>query len=295
MTSHGFAEHRVAANGLTFSCIEEGDGPLLLCLHGFPDHAPSFRHQLRAFSRQGYRVVAPYMRGYAPSDIPPEGSFHSAALALDVIALVDVLGGGRARVIGHDWGAVAAYGAAVLAPEKIDKLVTLAVPYGPGLGRALVANPDQQRRSWYMFFFLARFAEAALACDDFAFLERLWSDWSPGWPGARQEMAPVKATFRKPGVVKASLDYYRHAFDPAYRRAELAAMQGRFNAEPVRVPTLYLHGARDGCIAAEVAGDLAPWFAAGLRHEVLPGCGHFLHLEQPDAVNALIASFLGRP
>jgi pimeloyl-ACP methyl ester carboxylesterase len=88
------------------------------------------------------------MRGYAPSDIPADGLYQSAALALDVVGLIDTLGGERAGVIGHDWGALAAYGAAMLAPEKVDKLVTLSIPYGPGLARALITDFDQQRRSW---------------------------------------------------------------------------------------------------------------------------------------------------
>jgi pimeloyl-ACP methyl ester carboxylesterase len=132
---------RLTINGLSLCYIEAGRGPLLLCLHGFPDHAPSFRHQISACAALGYHVVVPYMRGYAPSDIPPHGPYQSAALALDVIGLIDMLGGGRADIIGHDWGAVAAYGAAVIAPQKIGKLVALSIPYGPSLAKALVMMP----------------------------------------------------------------------------------------------------------------------------------------------------------
>ncbi len=293
MTSFRTPTGSVVVNGVELAYVEAGDGPLLLCLHGFPDHAPSFRHQLETFAGQGYRVVAPYMRGYAPSTCPPDGPYQTAALAGDVIGLIDALGGGRAAVVGHDWGALGAYAAAVLAPEKISKLVTLAVPYGPALGQALVGNPEQQRRSWYMFFFLAPFAEAALAHDDFAFLERIWAEWSPGWRPEPEQMAALKATFRLPGVAKASLDYYRQTFMPGRQDPGLAAQQARIGAEPIQVPTLYLHGAQDGCIGPEVAGDLRPLFSAGLRHEIVPEAGHFLHLERPDLVNALIADFLG--
>ena len=108
-------------------------------------------------------------------------TFYVADLAHDVVELVKSLGAGRATLLGHDWGAHAAYGAAVLAPEMFDRIVTLAVPYGPGLREAFVTSPEQQRRSWYIFFFQSRLAEAALAYDDHALVERLWRDWSPGW------------------------------------------------------------------------------------------------------------------
>ena len=98
----------VQANGLTFHCLEMGEGPLALCLHGFPDHARSFRHQLPALADAGYRAVAPYLRGYAPTDVPPNGPYQAAALAQDTVALIDALGGQCEVLIGHDWGAVAA-------------------------------------------------------------------------------------------------------------------------------------------------------------------------------------------
>src|SRR5512136_420172 len=103
----GFRRGTVRANGVRFATLEAGDGPLVLCLHGFPDHARSFRHQLPVLAAAGYRAVAPFMRGYAPTESPPEGSYHTAALAEDVLALIDALGYSQAYVFGHDWGALA--------------------------------------------------------------------------------------------------------------------------------------------------------------------------------------------
>src|SRR5205085_918210 len=143
----------VQARGLTFATIEEGDGPLVLCLHGFPDHARSFRHQLPALASAGYRAVAPAMRGYAPTGPAAVGRYQSAALAEDAVALIAALGYDDAVVFGHDWGALAAYGAALAAPTRVRKLVTAAVPYGPQVTAAFMTSYDQQRRSWYMFFF----------------------------------------------------------------------------------------------------------------------------------------------
>jgi len=242
----------VRARGLEFPTLEAGDGPLVLCLHGFPDSLESFRHQLPALAAAGFRAVAPCMRGYAPSAMPADGAYQTAALAEDAIAIIDALGHDDAIVIGHDWGAVAAYGAAIAAPERVRALVTAAVPHGPQLMTAFTTNYAQQRRSWYMFFFQTPFAEAAVAHDDFAFLERLWADWSPGWQWSSEAMAALKETFRRPGVLPAALGYYRALFNPALQPPEYATLQGRIMFEPISVPGMMLHGASDGCIGAEL-------------------------------------------
>ena len=167
----------VWANGIRLHYLAKGTGPLLLCLHGFPDHAHSFHHQLNYFSAAGYRVVAPFMREGFCRRVRPRRLTNpqTADLALDVVESVKALGVGRATLLGHDWGAHAAYGAAVLAPEMFDRIVTLAVPYGPVLREAFVTSPEQQKRSWYIFLFQTRLAEAAFAYDNYALAERLWA------------------------------------------------------------------------------------------------------------------------
>lgn len=282
----------VRANGLRFATLEAGDGPLVLCLHGFPDHAHSFRHQLPVLAAAGFRAVAPFLRGYAPSDVPADGPYQSAVLGQDAAALIEALGYRQAAVFGHDWGAVAAYGAAILAPERVARLITAAVPHGPALGAAFLTSFEQQRRSWYMFFFQTPLADLAVAHDDFAFLERLWRDWSPGWEWPAAGMAAVKDTFRQPGVLAAALGYYRHTFNPLLQRPELAEAQGRTQLEPVGVPALYFHGARDGCIGVELCDGMEAFFPAGLEKVIVPDAGHFVHQERPDVVNAALLQFL---
>ena len=287
-----FRTGRVQANGLTFETLEQGDGPLVLCLHGFPDHAWTFRHQLPALAEAGFRAVAPFQRGYAPTDVPPDGLYQSAALATDAVALLDALSPGEpAFVFGHDWGAVAAYGAAVLAPRRIRRLATAAVPHGPALFQAILTSYDQMRRSWYIFYFQLPTAEVGVAHDDFRFLERIWADWSPDWSIPEDEMAALKATFRKPGVLEAALAYYRHTFNPALQSPELAELQTRMAADPIEVPTLVLHGARDGCIGVETLEGMEALFPRGLEKVVLPELGHFLHQEAPGVVNAHLVEF----
>lgn len=289
---HQFKSGTVSANGIAFGYLEAGAGPLALCLHGFPDHARSFRHQLDALAAAGYRAVAPFMRGYAPTSPAPDGNYQPASLALDVVALLDALGEGPAVVFGHDWGAVAAYGAAVLAPEKISRLVTAAVPHGPSFFQALLSNYDQQRRSWYMFFFQQPLAELAVSSGDFAFLERLWADWSPNWGWEPEEMASLKATFGQAGVLEAALGYYRCSFNPSLQSPALADVQQRIASAPIDVPALMFHGADDGCIGAELLEGMDALFPRGLRVEVVRGAGHFVHQEKPEVVNPLLLSFL---
>lgn len=282
----------VQANGVRFATLEAGDGPLVLCLHGFPDHARSFRHQLPALAAAGFRAVAPFMRGYAPTEAPADGRYQSAVLGQDIVALISALGCSSAHVFGHDWGALAAYGAAILAPEKVTKLITAAVPHGPAVATAFMSNYDQQRRSWYMFFFQHPLAELAVAHDDFGFIERLWQDWSPGWRYPADEMEALKATFRSPGVLQAALGYYRATLNPANQDPALSEIQAQIAMSPVSVPTLYLHGARDGCIGVELADGMEALFPAGLRKVVVPDAGHFVHAERPDEVNQVVLDFL---
>jgi pimeloyl-ACP methyl ester carboxylesterase len=292
--AEGLTSGVVRARGLEFPTLEAGAGPLVLCLHGFPDHSGSFRHQLPALAAAGFRAVAPTMRGYAPSAIPADGVYQTAALAEDAVAMIAALGYDEAIVFGHDWGAIAAYGAALAAPERVRLLVTAAVPYGPQFMTAFTTSYTQERRSWYMFFFQTPFAEVAVAHDDFVFLERLWADWSPGWRWPADAIARVKETFRQPGVLEAALGYYRALFNPALHDPRNAALQSRMMLEPIEVPAMMLHGANDGCIGSELLDGMDAFFPRGLRVEVVPGTGHFLHQEAPDAVNRLLLDFLRR-
>ena len=282
----------VSANGVRFAAIEAGTGPLVLCLHGFPDHARSFRHQLPALAAAGFRAVAPFMRGYAPTEMPADGRYQSAVLAQDIVELISALGYSSAHVFGHDWGAVAAYGAAIPAPDKVTRLITAAVPHGPAVINAFMSDYDQQRRSWYMFFFQHPLAEAAVTHADFRFIERLWQDWSPGWQYPADEMEALKATFRVPGVVQAALGYYRATLNPAHQDPALGELQAQMGLWPVAAPTVYFHGARDGCIGGNLADGMEALFPNGLRKVVLPDAGHFLHQERPHEVNEIVLAFL---
>lgn len=278
------------ANGIEFATLEEGEGPLVLLLHGFPDNARTWSHQVRPLAGAGYRAVAPYLRGYAPTEVPEGGYYDSATLAQDAAALIDALGGGPAFVVGHDWGAFATYLLCAAFPSRVRRAVAMAVPH-PGGAVRFASSYDQIRRSFYMWFFqVPALAEAALPLDDFAFVERLWRDWSPGLEDPEQ-VASAKRTLAAPGTLEAAIAYYRAIFDPARWDPALEGVR-RDAGRPIEVPTLLLFGADDGCLGAEFARGSEGFFTGPYRVEVLERCGHFLHRERPDDVNRLILDWL---
>jgi len=281
----------VKANNLQFSYIEKGEGPLLLCMHGFPDIPATFRYQLDAFATRGYRVVAPYMRGYSPTEMPANGIYQTAALGLDTLALIESLGYEDAVLLGHDWGSSAVTAAAVIDPGKVSKLITCAVPYGSKLGEAFLLDPEQQRRSWYMFFFQLPLADMAVPINDFAFIERLWRDWSPDWEIPMEELKAVQDTLAKPGVLAAALGYYRAIFDPTKQDPQLAGQQAKLS-QPIQVPSLHIHGEKDGCIGVELTEQMETFFSAGFELSIVPAAGHFVQQEEPEEFNQIVLKFL---
>lgn len=290
MSTHKQGSVRIRGADITY--LEQGSGPLFLCLHGFPDCPRSFRFQMSSFAEAGYRVVAPYMRGYTPGSIVDGQSYQAAALGADAVALIEALGYERAVVYGHDWGSAAAYAAALERPDRVSTLVAASVPYGPGLVRALISNPRQQRRSWYVFFFQSPLADIAVPLGNFAFIEALWRDWSPKAELDMDELRTVQSTLSEPGVLGAALAYYRVAMNPALRDPALDKTENRIGVDAISVPTLYLHGEDDGCIGVEVSEGMEPLFSGKFRRVVLEGAGHFVHWEKPAAFNRAVLEFL---
>ena len=284
---------QVTANDVEFAYLSAGpdDGPLALCLHGFPDSAHSWRHLLPALADAGFRAVAPFQRGYAPTAVPADGRYQTGALATDACALHEALGGGDdAVIVGHDWGAIATYGAAALEPARWRRVVAAAVPPMAAMAGAFLQY-DQLQRSWYMFFFQHPLSDLVVPMNDLEFIDRLWADWSPGFD-ASAETPHVKDALRDPANLAAALGYYRAQWQPDLQVPELAAAQEATNAPPPQ-PTLYLQGADDGCIGAGVADGLEAFLPAeGSRVEVLEGCGHFLQVERPDEFNRLVLEFV---
>lgn len=286
------AESLTLTNGaLRFSAQAQGDGPVVLCLHGFPDTLRTFDALLDALSEASFRGVAPAMRGYEPQSQPADGDYHAVRMAEDVVGWIDQLGGGPVHLVGHDWGATIAFAVAALVPERVRSLTVLAVPHPVRFAENYAGSAAQQARSQYIIDFQSPAADAAIVEDNCAWLERLCRTWSPDWAEPDAALEAMRETFLLPGVANATLSWYRQAFDvtsDAGRATQALLLQA------VRVPTLGMVGETDGCIAAEIfAASMQPAdFPAGLEVDHVPGAGHFLHLEQPGPVARRVIAWL---
>jgi pimeloyl-ACP methyl ester carboxylesterase len=277
--------------GLASTALATGQGPVVLCLHGFPDHAFSFRHQLAPLAAAGFRVISPNLRGYEPSSQPgsAERNYHPMRVASDVIEWAEQLG--PLHLVGHDWGALVTFLATAVAPERFRSATVMAVPSFRAVEEGIGHHLGQLRNSWYMFFFQLRgLADWVVRSRDFAFIEKLWRDWSPGWNWEPEEMQRLKETFRRPGVLRAALSYYRATFNPFLvdsRRMRSLARQR------IDVPTLAITGATDGCMDTRLFDYMDPaMFSRGLRIERIQAAGHFVHQEAPERVNQLLVQWI---
>lgn len=285
-------QRSITVNDVEFAYLSAGgDGPLALCLHGFPDSPHSWRHLLPELAAAGYHAVAPFQRGYAPTAVPADGRYQTGMLSMDAIGFHEALGGGQPGVIiGHDWGAPATHGAAVFAPERWSKVVSMAVPPGSAMGAAFLTDLAQLKNSWYMFFFQHFLADMVVPANDLAFIDMLWRDWSPGHDDPA-DVEHVKACLRDPAHLAAALGYYRATLGAGYTDPALADVQAATQGIPTQ-PMLYLHGADDGCVRAGLVDIARAECGPNVRLEVVADAGHFLQLERPAAVNALVMDFL---
>jgi len=255
-------EHFVQANGLRFGVIDEGSGPLVLLLHGFPDTPHTWDAIRPVLAAHGWRAVSPFMRGYPPTEAPTGDACDSDTLGRDVLALIAALGESSAIVVGHDWGADAGYAAAILGPAQIRFLVTLAIPHPASLR----PTPGLLWAGRHFFALRRKNAATMVRKGDFAYVDTLLRRWSPRWKFTVRDTADVKALFRQPGALEAALGYYR-ALRPAKKRL-------------VTVPTVGFAGVDDALDAA-VFERARPLFAADYRVIAMPG-GHFMHREHPE-------------
>lgn len=288
---------RVSVRDIDFAYLEAGpgDGPLALCLHGFPDHAPTWNALLGDLAGAGYHAVAPWTRGYSPTSLAPDGNYETANLALDAVALAEELAPGRSDcvLIGHDWGAISGYVTVTHAPDRFARLVTMAVPHSSALLQHFLESPRQLHASFYVHLFQTPIAEYAASANDYAFIDYLWSYWSPGYTPDPAYLRALKDSFAAPGCLDAAISYYRFMTGTLPGDPALAEV-GQLAAVPTPVPTLYLHGADDACLLPEMVqrDELEPLFPQGLELEIVPGTGHFLHLEDPETVNRRVVEFL---
>jgi pimeloyl-ACP methyl ester carboxylesterase len=266
------------------------DGRLVLALHGFPDSAWTWRHLGPDLAAHGYRVVAPFLRGYAPTEVPADRCFHPGALMADAVALHGVLGGDdRAALVGHDWGAITTNGLGAHPDSPFERIVSMAVPPFPALGPSgprVLAR--QARNSWYIAFNqLPLLPERALP----RLVAKLWRDWSPSYDGT-EDVALTLAALSTPAHRSAAIGYYRAMVRPFGIPEHYRTWVRTWTGMPI-APFLCLHGTEDAAMQIEIADRVREHLPPDCRYERIERAGHFLHLEQPERVNALVREFLG--
>ncbi|MQA85326.1 MAG: alpha/beta fold hydrolase [Streptosporangiales bacterium] len=268
---------RVEANGLTFQVVDEGAGPAVLLLHGFPDSSALWRHQVPALAEAGYRVIAPDLRGFGESDKPAEvKAYGLVTVAGDVLGILDRLGVERASVVGHDWGAALAWLLAMMVPDRVDRLAALSVGHPAGF---FTAGWEQRQRSWYMLFFLFEgVAEEGLRYDDWRLLREM---------AAGGDVDRYVADLARPGALTAALNWYR-----ANIRPETFAGLGGTPTPPVDRPVLGVWSSGDMFLTEEQMTGSAAYVQGSWRYERLDGIGHWIPVEAPDRLTELLLEFL---
>ena len=269
----------------TFHAIDIGPraAPPLFWLHGFPDHPPTAVPFLEYLTRTR-RVIAPWLRGYAPS--PIEGPFDLDTLVADLVALIDRASPDRpVDLVGHDWGAAITYATCAAHPALIRRAATLAFPHPLTFLRAL-QSPGQMRRSWYMALFQIPGSERLLRANEFAMIDHLWRTWSPGFKLDTQRREALHRCLAQ--SLPSPLGYYRAMIRPFAQGRDRA----RRLAATIATPLLQLHGADDGCIIPPAQPPVDHRRFARRDLEIVPNTGHWLHLEAPELVATRILSHL---
>jgi pimeloyl-ACP methyl ester carboxylesterase len=270
----------VEANGLRFELEETGEGDhLALCLHGFPEHLVSWRHQAPVLAGMGYRVWAVNQRGYGRSTRPVGAAAYALThLVVDVAALIDASGAKHVTLIGHDWGAMVAWCFAAGRVRPLERLVIMNVPH-PLCFRAALSHWRQRSKSWYIAFFqIPWLPERMLAAREGAAVRRLFA----GLPVAADIVDIYARQIAEPGAATAMLNWYR----AARTAPDPPGLQ-----MPIQVPTLVIWGEEDVALDV-ICLDGTDRYVPDLRIERLPGISHWVQQHAPEQVNALLRAFL---
>ena len=277
----------INANGLDFAYFEMGDGEPVFCFHGYPDTAHTWLPTLELLAENGYRAIAPFMRGYYPTQIPTDDDYSAITLGQDVLELIKAFGYEQAIVIGHDWGAMASYSAANQNPAAVSKMITIAIPHPRAIKLTLGGLWKSRHFIGYQVRWFALWKHKRNVSDQ---ITDIFKRWSPDWRYSYEDVNPIVEAFLEPGRIEAALGYY-WSFAADQRGERNKALRQKVLVK-TEVPTLCIVGQNDGALdPSQMAGTPAA-FVGPYKYTILQGCGHFLHREKPDEFHQLMLGFV---
>lgn len=270
--------HEIESAGLPFVVSQEGEGPDAVLVHGFPDTPHSFAGLQRELVQAGWRVTVPWLRGYHPETIVPGRPYDAETIGRDGLALLDAIGAQRALFVGHDWGVLMCYAVAALAPERLRGIVAIAIPHPSRLR----PTPASLYAARHFISLKLPWAEARTRRGDFAYLDKLYSRWSPNWSGPERErsLADAKQALSKPEALTGAIDYYRAL---SFRGSPLLE-------DVPNVKNLAIAGTAD-VAPVELYENVSELFPPPSRALIVPNAGHWVHREDEARVNAEIVRF----
>ncbi len=294
------ALRRVRTPDLDLAYFDEGEGFPVILLHGFPDDGHAYDGVSPRLAAAGYRAIAPFLRGYAPTRLIGDGprAGQQAAIGQDLLDLADALGLERFAVAGYDWGGRAAGIVAALAPERVRCIVSGAGYPIQNPAASRPADPAQELRYWYQWYFATERGRAGLAANRGPLCRFLWELWSPTWRFGDAEYQGAAAAVESPDVVEVVIHSYRHRHGWAEGHSRYADMEARLAAQPpIPVPAIILHGADDAVDPPSAGAVRKDHLYTDLRaRRTLPGVGHFIPREAPEATaDALLELLAATP
>ena len=290
----------VEAGVLDIAYYEAGpaDGPVAMLLHGYPYDIHSYVDVVPQLAANSVRVIVPYLRGYGQTrflDPATPRSGEQAAIGADLMALMDALAIPRAVFAGYDWGGRAACVGAALWPGRCMGLVSVNGYLIQDIANAHVpVRPERELALWYQWYFQIERGRAGLAANRRAITKMLWQQWSPNW---RFDEATLERTSRahdNPDFVDVVIHSYRHRYGLAAGDPRYAEIQRRLDPlPPISVPSITLDGDADGVSPATDGRASAAKFLGPRTHRVIPGAGHDLPQEEPQAFAAAVLELIG--
>jgi pimeloyl-ACP methyl ester carboxylesterase len=268
---------RVPGDGVTLAVADEGDGPAVVLLHGFPDSSRLWRNQVPALAEAGFRVIAPDLRGFGESDRPEAVEDYAIRHTVaDVVAILDALEIERAHVVGHDWGAAVAWLVAAFVPARVDRLVALSVPHPATLRERTI---EQREKAWYQLWFqFPGVAEEVLPRDDWKLMRELLR-------GAG-DIEQYVADLSRPGALTAALNWYRANAAPQRELEQMPPLPS------VAAPTLGIWSSDDNYLTEDRMLRSGEHVGGPWRYERIEGASHWMQLDAPDRVTQLLLEFL---